>query len=763
MKKRYVYPPLLCLLLGGSATAQYLQVNDNYTAQQLVNTLVDNSCAQISNIQVSGASGVNSFGFFSAGTSGFPFGNGIVLSTGYAASVPGPNGSLLSEGPTSWAGDQDMENALSINNTVNATVLEFDFTPFTDRISFDYIFASEQYLTSITSQNQCNYTDGFAFLIKEASTNNPYQNLAVVPGTDIPVKVNTVRGEGVCPSANEQYFGGFNDFNNPINFNGQTVILTAQTNVTPGALYHIKLVVADQGNNLYDSAIFLGGGSFRSAVDLGPDRLVSTGNPLCTGEQLTINAANPVATGYKWYKNGTLIPGATSSQYTVTSPGDYSVAIQLSPTCTVMGEIKAEYVSLPATGNFSLLQCDDDNDGISAFNLNLANEDITNADPSLFVQFFTNSNDADSGTNPIINSTAYLNSTNGQVVYARVTNQYGCYAVSSLTLLTTANGMTNPDLLTACDEDGNDDGFTPFDLTLRTAQILQNLPAGLQLQYFTSEADALAAINPILSPQSFINTIEGGQTIYARVHNGSECYGLAQFPIDVFSFGSALDDEKVILCKDNVIRLDVGSGFSSYSWNILPVQNTQAINVSQPGNYTVTVTSATGCVGTKTFIVVPSESAFDADFIINDFTGNQNSITILPEGIGDYEFSLDGNRYQYSNVFTDLLPGKYTVYINDKNGCGEYTDVVYVLDYPKFFTPNGDNVNDVWRIQNLTFLPDTQVTVFDRYGKVITRFKGSSVGWDGTYNGRLLAASDYWFVIELESGRIIKGHFSLLR
>ena len=98
---------------------------------------------------------------------------------------------------------------------------------------------------------------GFAFLLKEASATS-YQNLALVPGTTIPVRVNTVRGSGtICPAANQTYFDAFNTGTYPTTYDGQTKILTAQAAVIPGTLYHIKLVNADEGNARFDSGIFL--------------------------------------------------------------------------------------------------------------------------------------------------------------------------------------------------------------------------------------------------------------------------------------------------------------------------------------------------------------------------------------------------------------------------------------------------------------------------------------------------------------------------
>lgn len=766
MNTRFTYYiSLILLLISATVSAQYIQVNDNYSAQQLVEALVSNSCAQVSNVSVSGwdgGAGGNSYGYFTAGTSGFPFENGIVLSTGFAASAPGPNNSLLSEGSNAWGGDADLEAALDVNNTINATVLEFDFVPYTDHISFDYIFSSEQYLTSITSQNQCNYTDGFAFLLREAGSTAPYQNLAVVPGTDIPVKVNTVRGEGVCPAANEEYFGGFNGTNHPTNFNGQTVIMKAEADVIAGTTYHIKLVVADQGNNLYDSAIFLGGGSFNATTELGPDRTIASGNPVCEDTTFTLDASTPNATGYRWFENGSLIPGENGATYTGDSAGEYSVEVQLSLTCFSYGSITIEYTQNPPVIAHTLLQCDEDNDGLAVFNLLLANAVLTNGDPDLSVTYYATLNAAEAGTGPVANAGTYQNTVPNQELYARVVNQFGCYSVSTVTLATSANGLTNPAPLETCDTDGNDDGLYVFDLTQRTDDILQGLPPGLELLYFTSGTDALAAVNPITNPAAFANTIPNNQTVYARVYNGSECYGIAELELIVYSFGAALEDETVTLCAGSSVTLDAGSGYTSYIWNGNPLLDEQTLFALTPGTYTVTVTNIQGCEGNKTFTVIPSGIATGVVIDINDFAQGANSVTIQPEGPGDYEFSLDGIFYQDSPLFENLPSGQYTAYIKDRNGCGIYQETFFVLDYPAFFTPNGDGVNETWRIPFLFSRPDAVVTVFDRYGKQITGFKGNGA-WDGTYNGRPLPSTDYWFTIQFGNGRIVKGHFSMLR
>ena len=107
--------------------------------------------------------------------------------------------------------------------------------------------------------------------------------------------------------------------------------------------------------------------------------------------------------------------------------------------------------------------------------------------------------------------------------------------------------------------------------------------------------------------------------------------------------------------------------------------------------------------------------------------------------------------------------GRHFVYVRDKNGCGIAKDEVYLLTYPKFFTPNGDGENETWRIKFAHAEPDMDVHIYDRYGKLITSFKGSSPGWDGTMNGYKLPSTDYWFVVKRQDGKEFKGHFSMIR
>ncbi|UUC45348.1 choice-of-anchor L domain-containing protein [Flavobacterium cerinum] len=745
------------LLFSTTIFAQYIQVTENYTDDQLVrDKLFNSSCAQVSNISINGytfSDGAKSYGYFQ-GASGFPFNDGIIITTGKARSAVGPNTSILSEGPSSWVGDQDLEQAIGESNTINATVLEFDFVPISNKMSFDYVFASEQYLTN-PSPNQCNYSDGFAFLLKESGATQ-YQNLAVVPGTNTPVKVTTVRGPGtICPQANAQYFGGFNDQESATNYNGQTKTLRAEATVTPGVTYHIKLVIADQGNQYYDSAIFLKGGSFNIETDLGPDRLIATGNPLCPGTNYPLDAT---VTGtnvtYQWFDANGAITGATNPIYDVTAAGTYRVETTItSPggTCTSSSQIVIEYAGVTAN-NATLIQCAAPS-GPTKFNLTQANNTITGGSNNLSVAFYPTLANAQAQSNLITNPDDYTYA-NLNTVTARVENQFGCVAYATVTLQIVNNTITPVGPQSECDNDG--DSKADFDLNAITAQFT-GLPAGAQVQYFATANDALLVINPLNSPYNSFST-----TIYARVINGSDCYGIAPVALVVNNFnGANIQDETKIICPNTTVTLNAPAGFT-YEWNNDPTITTQSITVNQTGTYTVKITNADGCFVTKTFTVVASAPAVITSVTVNDFASGQNSATVNYQGIGDYEFSLDGVIFQDSPTFTNLDSGEYTVTVKDKKECGIVHKTFFVLDYPRFFTPNGDGYNDVWRIPYLNRYPTAQVAIFDRYGKLLHFFKGGGY-WNGQYNRRDLPSTDYWFTITFDNGRVVKGHFSMLR
>ena len=201
MKKYFLLTLFLSCFFG---VAQPITVSTTqYSVQELVTeVLINTPCAEISNITWSTGTNngsVNGLGYFSNTNQNFPMSNGVILSTSAATDAPGPQGSPINSG--SWPGDQqlfDYMTALGIDPGLDdyndASIIEFDFLPFTDQMSFNFLFASREY-----GQYQCSYSDAFAFFLTNTVTGE-ITNLALVPNTNDPISVITIRDEEFNPS-----------------------------------------------------------------------------------------------------------------------------------------------------------------------------------------------------------------------------------------------------------------------------------------------------------------------------------------------------------------------------------------------------------------------------------------------------------------------------------------------------------------------------------------------------------------------------------
>lgn len=188
-------------------------------------------------------------------------------------------------------------------------------------------------------------------------------------------------------------------------------------------------------------------------------------------------------------------------------------------------------------------------------------------------------------------------------------------------------------------------------------------------------------------------------------------------------------------------------------------------NISQSGN-------SIECPSTIDFTVVASSIATIDDLRVVGQNGNID-INVEVSGIGNYEFAIDNENgpYQDSNAFTNLAPGSYTFFVRDKNGCGiaqeSFMQDLTLEGFPKFFTPNGDGINDFWQFlppPNNSEIEIGPIHIFNRFGLLIAQIEPNSLGWDGTFNGNPLPSSDYWFTtVSLQTLNEIKGHFTLKR
>lgn len=249
---------LVMLLLGCAEAFAQLVVNTDQSPQQLVEEVLIGDGVEVSNIQFTGSPEAR--GYFNGTASNIGLGEGIILSSGKVTDAPGPNGTPFSDQGTDFnrPGDAVLTSISGTNvGTRDAAILEFDFVPSSDTVSFRYAFASNEYMLFVGAL----VNDVFAFLISGPGIVGE-QNIALIPGTTTPVTIDNVNA-----NQNGQFY---NDNEDPpgetVEYNGFTSVFTANTVLTPCETYHIRLAISDVGDGLYDSAVFLEANSFSSPV-----------------------------------------------------------------------------------------------------------------------------------------------------------------------------------------------------------------------------------------------------------------------------------------------------------------------------------------------------------------------------------------------------------------------------------------------------------------------------------------------------------------
>jgi valyl-tRNA synthetase len=501
--------------------------------------------------------------------------------------------------------------------------------------------------------------------------------------------------------------------------------------------------------------------------------------------------------------NEIVLPTADPTAYVTTTGSVWIKAMNLQqPTpgefCYTLVEQLLQLNPLPAVAATvsDYVICEPNTDGQASFVLSTKNpEVVAPQDPSGFaISYYLSLANAQAGTNALPNN--YTNTINPQTVYVRVVdNITGCVnATVSFDLLVEEGAVANPvpDTtagLTVCDEDGTNDGFTTFDLTPFGAIVLgttQTEP-DYALSYYSSQADAQAGQNAIANPANYTNA-NNPQEIWIRVTNtitASQCASLSMITLTVNELPE-LVVEDAFICVDPVTLQPLGTytivpiiddaSLYTYVWYFDGVEIAGAtdatLTVSEDGNYGVIATNiATGCtmLAAETMSLVNTSAAIIGDVTVsNAFSENQIITVNLAGGLGDYEYQLDFGPFQDSNIFTNVSAGEHTVTVRDKNngGCDTVSTVATAINYPLFFTPNGDGFNDTWNIVGLANQPNTKIYIFDRYGKLIKQISPTSNGWDGTFNGRPLPSTDYWFTVTYEEDsqtKEFKAHFSLKR
>jgi trimeric autotransporter adhesin len=456
-------------------------------------------------------------------------------------------------------------------------------------------------------------------------------------------------------------------------------------------------------------------------------------------------------------------------------------------------------LALPVVNSpITIVQCDDDTDGISSFNVTEKNSFVSvNAANETFTYYTTSAGANTKDATTIISDPLAYTSSN-KSIWTRVENSNGCFSVAQLDLKVSTTQI-NPsfnrsfkicdDYLDAVNDDK--DGITVFNLSSVTTDIQALLPSpssNYSIKYYNNEVDALAETNAITDPANYRNTIPNQQDIWVRVDSNldNSCFGLGAYVtvqvnpkpnIDINSNQTALP----IVCTNLpnfFVKLDAGiigntpANSYNYIWSkdgsIIPGETYDTLEVNEEGKYTVEVSTLddNSCSRIRTITVTASDIAHLDSVSISDLS-DYNTVMANVSGTGNYEFSIDlpNGPFQESNLLENISAGIHILYVHDKNNCGTASKTIAVLGIPRFFTPNNDGHNDFWSIKGIdeNFNKGAKIFLYDRYGKVIKQIVAASNGWDGTYIGNPMPSDDYWYTIQLEDGREVKGHFSLKR
>lgn len=257
--------------------------------------------------------------------------------------------------------------------------------------------------------------------------------------------------------------------------------------------------------------------------------------------------------------------------------------------------------------------------------------------------------------------------------------------------------------------------------------------------------------NPISNPSAY--TLNVGTTlIHVKVATPDGCFKTIRLSLTLNPKPFVQLPDKLDFCEGKSVVLDAGPGFKSYEWNT--GATTQTITVSTPGTYTVKVTNIFGCESTSSTQVSYSVLAHIVSVNITN-----NTATVILSQSGNYEFSLDNFTWQNSNIFTNLNMGEYTAYVRTKSGCIIGQKNFSIFNIPNAISPNGDGINDTWRIAGLENYPGTEIYLYDRKGAIIYKelIKKKPFQWDGKYESHPISTGNYWYTIKVSDGRVYSG------
>ncbi|WP_027381178.1 T9SS type B sorting domain-containing protein [Chryseobacterium daeguense] len=499
-----------------------------------------------------------------------------------------------------------------------------------------------------------------------------------------------------------------------------TFVYYAEGNGNPADFEYFKIIInidvlQTTNGTLTSCADTNGNGTFDlTSVSLSPDS--------GTTVQYFTNAAlsgAPVASPTTYNGPAGTIYANVSSQYGCTK------AAQIVLTTTPSPNIN--------TGNFNATLCDDNFDGIVNVNFSSITPVIVTSSGSFNVRYYLNQTDATAGnTNTLPANWTYTANTTVYVRVDAITG--GCPAVfgqinfkigNKIALLT---GTASTDV---CDNDisGSES------VNLNDYKNLFTADPGIILTFHTTLANAQAGTNAIPAVQN----ITSAATFYIRFTSAAGCpnTGVLTINLKTPKISDKLHDQ--VVCENEVVTLDPGPGFTSYTWSTGATSQTVTVGA---GSYYVDL-GFNGCVYRQNVTVTTAQAP-----VINKIeVSGYNATVFVSGGTPPYQYSLNGIDYQASNVFTGLSRGMHTVYVLGADGCSPVRKEFLILNLINAITPNGDGLNDILNYSDLRIKQDVSIEVVDRYGAMVYRAADKNYTWDGKVNGRPLTTGTYWYLL----------------
>jgi len=685
---------LLFLILFGVTTAySQLLVNQTLTPAQLVNQVLVGNGVTISNVTYTGD--LVAIGkFTNGGLTNLGLQSGVVLTSGKAVNVIGPNSANNISFDNS--GGSDPQLASLITQQVNdAAVLEFDFIPIADTVKFTYVFGSDEYPEYSTSS----FNDVFGFFItgiNPSGGNYTNYNMAYIPGTSIPVSINNINNgsSNTGPCVNCSYYvnntGGVS-----LEYDGFTTVMTAWTLVTPCTTYHFKAAVGDASDGNFDSGVFIKAGSFST-------------NAVQVSAAYTIPGA---------IQKG--IEGCNSASVSVTIPRilayDYIISID------TMWGTATNNVDFPLINDSIIVPAGQINATIT---LAPVIDNISEGQEEWNMVFRTSPCTIDTVTIPIIDYVPIELESN-------MDDTFVCD--DSLQLLSyPINGWPSTYMF----------DWTP------AAEMLQN---GIQ--------------NPWANPQQTT-------TFAVSITDSSGCPPVIDsIKVDVFPKinASFLPDIfngcEPLLVNFSDLTLPTASNWIWYfgDGDTSLVQN--STHTYSAGTYDVklVVASENGC---KSELLVPNfiksypkpNLSFYLDpSVVTIKDPTINFINTTPTGTALnflWDFGDGSTDVTFNATHTYASDDEFKVVLSAESdkGCKDSTSllahvIIDEIEVPNVITPNGDGVNDVFVIKNITKLKNSTLYIYNRWGTKVF----SATNYQNTWDGDDLPDGVYFWYIEYET------------